>query len=450
MSTRRVVLLALLTLGASGGAALVASGDGPCPSVVLLTVDTLRVDRMSVYGYERTTSPHLDRLLRTGALFTEARTVEPLTGPALCAMLTSLHPHESGATRNGLRMRPGMPSLPKLLREQGYRTAAVVSNWTLRDKMTGLAEHFDEYDELLLQKRWFGLVSSEAGADDVTAAAEDWLELHAAEARHRPFFLWVHYIDPHAPYERQRAHLEQLGLGAKRRHLSKSDRYDSEIAHTDRSIGELLERLGELGLTENTLIAFTSDHGESLGEHDYWGHGRHLYETTLRIPMALVWPGRIEAQVVDAAALNLDLSSTIAGLLGLAPPAGFRGFDWTGVLAGKPAPASRVTQHQAHRGAVLSRPDSDVARAEGLLELAVVSDGIKEIVRPKSGQRWLFDLAADPLELTNLAGTRSDPGAGLSLWMEIVDNGLRQSDDLPPEPLDEETIEQLRALGYTE
>jgi arylsulfatase A-like enzyme len=437
-----------LALALASAASLAAAADLPRPNILILTIDTLRADHMSAYGYHRETSPNLDRLMRAGALFTEARTVEPLTAPGLCAMLTSSHPHENGATRNGLRMRAGLPSLPKLLREEGYRTAAIVSNWTLRDKITGLAEHFDDYDEVLKRKRWFGLVSGEAGAESVTKAALRHLERLAVEDR--PFFLWVHYIDPHAPYRKHTAFLDDLGIEKKRGEISKSDRYDTEIAYTDRFVAELLERLEELGLTDDTIIGFTSDHGESLGEHSYWGHGRHLYEPTLHIPMALVWPGRIEPQTVAAPALNIDLAPTIAGLLGLRYPDAFRGFDWTAVFAGAEEPVDRATRHQAHRGAVLSRHDSDALRRAGLLEVGVVQRGYKEIVRIKNGRRWRFDLAGDPAERTNLVQLKSDPTEGLLAWMEAVDSGLLRSDDVRPQQLDDETIKQLRALGYAD
>jgi arylsulfatase A-like enzyme len=450
MRSRRILLVIVATLAVAGATPVVADAEPLRPNVLILTIDTLRADRMSAYGYDRNTSPNLDRLMQDGVLFTQARTVEPLTGPGLCAMLTSSFPHENGATRNGLRMRPGLPSLPKLLQEEGYRTAAIVSNWTLRDKITGLAEHFDHYDAVFKHKRWLGLFSSEAGAEAVTEAALQRLEELAATSADRPFLLWVHYIDPHAPYKRHKAFLDDLGIEKKKGKYSASDRYDTEIAFTDRSIAEVLARLDELGLTDDTLIAFTSDHGESLGEHSYWGHGRHLYEPTLHIPMALTWPGKIEPGSVDAPALNIDLAPTIASLLGLDYPEAFRGYDWSGVFEGEAPPLDRATQHQAHRGAVLSRHDSDVARRAGLLEVGVVLNGHKEIVRVKSGSRWRFDLRADPGEEINLAAPKSDPTEGLRVWMEFVDAGLRQSDELPTQPLDEETIEQLRALGYAD
>jgi len=419
------------------------------PNVLILTIDTLRVDRLSAYGYERPTSPRLDRVMRAGAIFTQARTVEPLTGPALCAMITSTYPHENGATRNGLRLRAGLDSLPKLLGTAGYRTAAVVSNWTLRDKLTGMGEHFDDYEEVLNHKRWFGLFSGEADGDQVTDRAIEWIEQRAAEEDNGPFLLWVHYVDPHAPYVKHKAYLERLGIPKSRGKLPPSDRYDTEIAFVDEQSGRFLDRFEELGFADGALTIFASDHGESFGEHDYVGHGRHLYEPGLRIPMSVSWPGRIEPREISAPASNIDLAPTIAGLLGIEFPETFRGFDWSAVLEGADPPADRATRHEAHRGAVLGRHDSDAARRAGLLEVGVVSGGVKDILR-KGSIRRRFDLTADPAELINLAEPQSDPTGDLRAWIERVDSGLQDADRSPAQELDDETIERLRALGYAD
>ncbi len=428
-----------------------ASAPGPArPNVLLLTVDTLRADRLSSYGYSRATSPNLDRLIAAGAKFSQARTVEPLTGPAVCSMMTSRYPHEHGASRNGLRMRPGLDSLPVLLRASGYRTAAFVANWTLKDKVTGLGEHFDEYEMVLKRKRWMGLFSSEATAEDVTQVAIDWLEAHVESDDSRPFLLWVHYVEPHAPYRSQERYRRALGLPGQGE-LSPSDRYDTEVAEADHASGVLLARLSALALDSRTLIVFTSDHGESLGEHNYWGHGRQLHEPGLRIPLSVTWPDRVRPQSIDAPALNLDLAPTIAGLLGLERPAGFAGYDWSGTLLGSDVPpADRLTEHQAHKGVVLSGHDSDLARRSGLLEIAVIQRGLKEIYRLKNGRYRMFDLNADPLELAAVAAGAGGPSERLQQWERVVESGLEGLDADVPSPLDEESVERLRALGYTD
>ena len=422
---------------------------GRAPNVLLITVDTLRQDRLSGYGYSRPTSPHLDRLLVESARFTEARTVEPLTNPAVSSMLTSLHPHEHGATRNGLRIRPRLPSLPKTLASRGYSTAAFVANWTLKDRLSGMAEHFQDYREVFTRKRWLGLMSDEATARDVNAEAFAWLEPRAG--RRRPFFAWVHYVEPHAPYRYQQEHAGRLGLG-RERDTTRSDRYDTEIAFADAAAGELLDWIeARPEVARRTVVIFASDHGESLGEHDYWGHGRNLYEPNLRVPLGVVWPGRLRPATIDAPATLLDVAPTVLGLLGLEVTASLRGHDWSGVLAGDaPPPADRRTHYQAHKGAVLQAQDSRVARRAGLLEIGILEDGKKEVLRIQNGREHrLHDLAADPTEVHDLAAGNDEPSDPLGAWRDEVEHGLATAPDLPPVEVDEESAAKLKALGYT-
>jgi arylsulfatase A-like enzyme len=419
------------------------------PNVVILTIDTLRADHLSSYGYRRPTTPNIDRLLAAGARFTEARTVEPLTTPALGAMLTSLYPHEHGATRNGMRLRPGLPSLARTLRERGYHSAAFVGNWTLKDRLSGFAEHFERYEEVFTRKRWLGLFKDEATAEDLTDAALAWLA--GIRKQHGPFLLWVHYVDPHAPYRLHEEVAAQLGL-AGRNGLSKADRYDSEIAFADRHLGRLLAAFdADPELRANTLFVFAGDHGESLGEHGDWGHGRNLYEPALHIPFGIAWAGHVRAgAAIDAPAMNLDVPPTVLGLLGLPAPAGFRGFDWTAVLEGA-APTrearERVTAFEAHRGAVLPSREAAEARRNGLLAVGVMSGGRKAILRMAEGKSALFDLAGDPLE------TRALPpdlqlARRLAAWLVEVRRGLAAANRLPPGAIGPEDAARLRALGY--
>ncbi|MEM1201932.1 MAG: sulfatase-like hydrolase/transferase [Acidobacteriota bacterium] len=417
------------------------------PDIVLVTVDTLRFDRMSGNGYARPTSPYVDALTRRGAQFTQARTVEPLTAPALASMLTSRHPQDHGATRNGLPMRAGLDSLARTLGKRGYRTAAFVGNWTLRDELTGLGEHFDVYNEVFSRKRWFGLMFGEATAEHLNSEALGWLGEHRKTSPTTPVFLWVHYVEPHAPYRFHRQFAGRLGLH--RRTADASDRYDTEIAFVDEQVGYLLAEFQQ-GMNSDVppLVIFTADHGESLGEHDYWGHGRHLYEATLHIPWAMSWQGRLAPQKVDGLASILDLAPTVLGLVGLRVPESFQGFDWSEILrSGGEAPEGRITYHQAHRGAV-SNPGPQ-SRRRGLLEVGVVSADGKEILRIKGQhRRQRFDLGADPTELESLVDERSKPSAELAAWLETVRQGLAASDDLAAPVLDGEALERLRALGY--
>ena len=441
-----LIVLALIPIAAHG-----ATGDPDrvFPNVMIVSIDTLRADHVSAYGYSRSTTPNLDVLISDGVRFDRARTIEPLTGPALVSMLTSIHPHEHGASRNGLRMRSGLASLPKALQTNGYQTVAYVGNWTLRDKLSGLAEHFESYNEVLTRARWWGLVRREADAEDLTDSAIEWLESNAGGTSVQPFFMWVHYVEPHAPYRLHRDYLEQLDLSPSD-NLTPENKYDTEIAFVDASIGRLLDFMDGAKLDENTIVVFVSDHGESLGEHGYWGHGRHLFEATLRIPMSITWKGQLRPGSIEAPSLIIDLAPTILGLIEEEGPSSFEGFDWTGVFSGDAAPMDRPTLYQAHRGAVMSKHESDLARRSGLLEVGIIHDEKKEVFHVGKNRRQFYDLAADPLELQDLSEKKETPTEGLMTWMRTVFDGLVAVEDSPPEPLDEESVEVLRSLGYVD
>lgn len=443
------VVLACTLLSASNGAPRTVS-RGALPDILLVSVDTLRADHLSIHGYERKTSPTIDRLMAGGAIFDQARTVEPLTAPALVSMLTSMAPHEHGASRNGLRMRPGLPSLPKALEAAGYDTAAILGNWTLRDKLTHLGEHFQKYDLVLNRRRWFGLVRGEATAEDLNERTLAFLESRVSAAEDRkPLFLWVHYTEPHAPYRLWRDDADSIGLP--QNNLTKLDRYDSEIRFVDRQIGDLLDSLARGDHLQDPIVVFTSDHGESLGEHNYWGHGRNLYEPGLHIPMSITWQGHVKPMRLPGPALNTDLAPTLLSLAGLPVPERFSGYDWAPVLVGGgEQPLDRVTTYQAHKGAVISNHSSEMARQSGLLEVGRIEGPDKEVFRIGNNRRRLFNLSRDPQETRNLSSRREDPTESLVGWMESVYDSLRTFEDMPPETLDQESIEQLKSLGYAD
>lgn len=413
-------------------------------AVLIVTVDALRADRLSGYGYERETSPAIDAIFDEGVRFSSARTVEPLTGPAMCSMITGLEPHAHGAARNGLQIRKDLDSLPKELSKRGWQTVAFISNWTLKDNITQLGEHFDEYGEVFTRRRWFGLLNSEATAEDVTDEALEW----ASDRRDStaPFFLWVHYVEPHAPYRFHSEFAERLGITE--RDPKRSDRYDTEVAAVDHAIDRLIDGLESHVARDELIVVFAADHGESLGEHNYWGHGRYLYEPSLRIPLGMRWKGTVEQRVIDHQATILDIAPTILGLLDMDVPATFAGIDWTGAARGGALPPERAVCYQAHKGAVHGEHDDDRKRSKGLLSVGIVDGDRKEILRVKNNTHMLFDLGADPGELANLVIENGPAGDPLLECLGTVSEGLGALDRLTAKKLDDETIEQLKALGY--
>jgi arylsulfatase A-like enzyme len=314
-----------------------------------------------------------------------------------------------------------------------------------------MADHFDHFEEVLTKARWMGMVKREATAEDLNKVALEWFEEQIEGDTSRTVFLWVHYVEPHAPYVLQRDFMNQIGASPDDNNYSDSNKYDTEIAYVDFQISELLEAVEDLAPMENTMVLFVSDHGESLGEHGYWGHGRHLYEPTLHIPMGITWPGHIESKVVEAPALIIDLAPTVVGLLGIEVPHFFQGMDWSEVFAGAASePHDRVTLYQAHRGSVGAKEDQTKVREKGLLEVARLEGGKKEILRVTNGRRRLFDLRSDPGELENTVSEQSGISEGLQIWLDRVEAGLILADELPPPSLSDEDMDALRALGYLE
>lgn len=182
-----LVTVCMLVLGAPNASA---------PNVVFLSVDTLRADHLGCYGYGRNTSPHLDRLAAQGRLFEDCVTEVPLTNPAFCAMQTSQIPRTLGAFRNGLPLGNDTPTVAEQFQLAGYQTFCVQSNWTLRAKLSGLARGYEVYEDHFTNKRW-GFFKNERYADEVTEIALEQLSQRDAS---KPFFCWIHYSDPHAPY----------------------------------------------------------------------------------------------------------------------------------------------------------------------------------------------------------------------------------------------------------
>ncbi len=417
---------------------------GETPNIILIVVDTLRVDRVGAFGFPSKATPHLDAFLKKGVLFTDARTSEPLTAPSMISVMTSLYPHEHGASRNGLRMYPNQLSFPRIIMSMGYHTSAIVGNWTLRDGLTGFAEHFDQYNEMLKRKRWFGLIGAESTALDITESGLSYLK---KQKEGKPFFLWLHYADPHAPYKAHKEHAEQLGLTKKEaRSPSKVQRYDMEVAFTDESIGHFLEELPKYADMKKTVVVFISDHGENLGEHGIVGHGRHLYEEALRVPLAVVWEGRIEPRTISEPSVLLDIAPTLLGLMSKHIPSNFRGYDWSGALLGRESTEpSRTTYYQAHRG--VAHRGAKRSRQRGLLEVAVLKDGVKESFRVKNLAHKSFDLKVDPHELASLVAKKSGFSEALKKWALDVEEGLHKAMDRPSN-LTESDVEMLRSLGY--
>jgi arylsulfatase len=272
------------------------------PNVIVLTVDTLRPDRLSFSGHPRETSPYIDRLARDSVLFENAVTPETLTQPSTASMWTSRYPHQIGVVDNLFELADGYVTLAEILRDASYNTAAFVSNYVLIRELSNLQQGFDLYDDWVDERLIFG---AERRARHTIDQVVDWLRKEPEQ----PFFLWVHLMDPHGPYDppppfderfrRDQSAPRPLERGQIPKYQFRGsvdphfyiDRYDGEIAYADHEIGRLLALLREFDLYDDALLIFHSDHGEYLGEHGiYFRHGIHVHEDSLRIPLLLKLP----------------------------------------------------------------------------------------------------------------------------------------------------------------
>jgi arylsulfatase A-like enzyme len=427
----------------------------PPRHLVLVVVDTLRQDRNGCYGHPRATTPALDALAAEGVVFENAYTVSPWTLPSMASMFTGLYPARHGVSAFREMLPADAPTLPEILAGHGFTTAAVVSNVLLKREY-GFARGFERFDES--QATGHRNVST----DPVTDFAGDWLA-RMAESGER-FFLFVHYFDPHYRYQRH----EMFGWssdGAGRLHGGEAiqalrelappptpeevgflvDCYDEEIAWTDRGLRRLLRQLDDLGLADETLVVFTSDHGEEFLSHGWIGHTNSLYDELMRVPLVVRdprHPARIERRPASVA----GLAPTVLDLLGLGAGGGvpFQGESFAGGVTGVAAEWSddMLLDVDFHPGS--DRNEDKRATLQGLLR-----DDWKVIRDTTTGELSLFHLATDPRELRDRAGDEPDRLRALAAELDAR-TADASSGALVPDTLevDESQHERLRALGY--
>jgi arylsulfatase A-like enzyme len=406
------------------------------PDVFIVSVDTLRADRLGCYGYVHPTSPQIDRFAKDALLYEDCVAEVPLTSPSFGAMLTSRYPRMNGAARNGLPLPPGVPTITEQFKAAGYQTICVTSNWTLKADLSGLQRGFDVYDDGFKDKRW-GFMIAERFGDDVTKST---LKLLAERDASKPLFAWIHYSDPHAPYK---FHDEFNPAGTPLRKLDEvaatRARYDSEVAYTDSEIGKLLEALPK----ENAIVVFVADHGESLHEHDYLGHGRRIYHDNIHVPFIVrapnLEPGRSKAPV-----RLVDVAPTLLALAGLPPLKDAMGLD----LTKQAPPAERARVVETYGGAVPGVPGAKAVMASRPPMRQSVIKGEWKLILGGPGPE-LFNLKDDPGELKNLFDAEKNRveelRALIQEWDEKTPKGTAESAEL-----NKEDVDALKSLGYVE
>jgi len=280
-------------------------------NVILISIDTLRADALGCYGGDIAPTPNIDRLADGGTLFTECKTPVPLTLPSHTTMLTGVYPPGHGVRYNDVSVPADLVFLPEILSEHGYSTAGIIGGFPL-DDVFGFNQGFDYYDDNFTRGRGTSLTRFETPAGVLVPRCKKWL----AENEKKPFFLFVHFYDPHKPY-----------TPPKEFYLPYKDRpYFGEVASVDEAIGTIIETLERGGLADNTLVILTADHGEALGEHGELTHGFFVYEATQHVPLIFYCPGLIpQGREVEGAISVADICPTVLDILGIDLPESVQG-----------------------------------------------------------------------------------------------------------------------------
>jgi arylsulfatase A-like enzyme len=422
------------------------------PHVVIVSIDTLRADHISGYGYGRPTTPALDRFMREGVAFLAASTPTPTTAPAHASLLTATYPRTHGVLKNGLALDPRPPTLAEALRAQGYRTGAVVSAFPVARRF-GLARGFEHYDDAFDAEyasidtpEWEGMRVEEPfdrRADATTDRALAWLE----QNDRRPWFLWVHYYDVHAPYD------PPPGYRPLFRDSARSDRlgreiaaYDAEARFVDDQLARLVAHIDRAFGAENVLLVVVTDHGEGLMDHGWMAHGVHLYEELVRVALVFRWPTHLPAGTRAYAPVSLiDVAPTVLALVG-SPSSGLAadGIDLTPLLHGRAPEGSRPIFFERRLYETRDR-----SRVPAIGPMRAVRDGRwKYVEAPEQDVAELFDLTVDPGETRNVAPAERPTADRLAA---LLRDRYATPTPLPAnKAVSRDDAARLRALGYVE
>ena len=454
MRSRMAILLVL-----SWGAVALTGCGAPTqpPRVVLISIDTCRADHLSAYGYARDTTPRLAALAAAGVRFENAYVQVPDTTPSHATLLTSQYPFHHGAA-NGVPLGPAFVTLAEILQGAGFRTGAFVSGWTMTARASGLAQGFEVYDDTLNQAGTTSAKINERGAKDTTSRALGWLDGVADE----PFLLFVHYFDPHAvyhppsPYDTMfRSETAPVAIppneipgyariGTETDLGTYVDRYDGELRYVDDQIARLLVALEDRGILDDTLVVVTADHGEAFGEHDgrYFNHGFDLYDPALHVPLILAYPGRIRAGTnVDGIAQSVDVVPTVLDLLGVESSSGLAGHSLVPAIEGGQPTGNASTLARTTK--TLTYPHLKIER--DIHDLFSLRTEDWKLIESDAGAVEVYDLVADPGEQRNVAADLPDERERMRRLLQdaLADIGVA-------ERASDETLEQLRSLGYVQ
>jgi arylsulfatase A-like enzyme/tetratricopeptide (TPR) repeat protein len=391
-------------------------------NVLLVTLDTTRADRVGAYGYPKAETPVLDSLARGGVRFANAYCSTPLTLPSHCSILTGTYPLRHKVRNNGAYyLADEAVTLAERLKENGYATSAFVASFNT-DSRFGLGQGFDVYDDRFGDDEMLKTFRSERTADKVADAFLAWLGARSPER----FFSWVHFFDPHAPYEPPPPYKERFA----------GDPYDGEIAFMDHELGRIIERLRATGVLDSTLIVVAGDHGESLGEKGESNHGIFIYEAAMKVPLILSASGNLPRGLVVNARVRLnDIMPTVLDALKIPVNPEVQGESLLPFIDGKKSENLTCYLESFYP-----------TETFGWSELIGIVDGDWKFIRAPRSE--IYDLKKDPKEEKDLASREARTAALLNRKLDEVIRTYVSNAEPGRRTLTGDEEDRLRSLGY--
>lgn len=396
----------------------------PRKNLVLILIDTIRADRLGVYGYDRDTSPKIDAWAKEATVFEHAYSHAPWTAPSVASIMTSMVPRDHGLVDWDMKLDAQHLTLAEHLQGEGYQTMAAISHVVFREAL-GFQQGFDEYDTTALD---LGHPEKAVSSKVVTDVAIQQLE---GRRGNQPFFLWAHYFDPHFQYTAHKGlTFPRRNPRSKRRVDAWSDTYDSEVKWTDRHVGRLLDYLDRQGLMEDSVVVLVGDHGEEFGDHGGERHSVQLFDEVVRVPFILRAPGVKGGRIAQTIPTS-DLGPTVLPLMGVDTPSSFDG-------AAVP-----------NQGGQLHMADSRPVILE-TIRFADKRGWVQwpwKLVQDREKNRLtLYDLNQDPKERRDMGADHPEIRNALLEKIDAHYSGGRKA--APSRELSDEELEQLKALGY--
>jgi choline-sulfatase len=434
------------------------SPDTSRPNVLLVTLDTVRADHCSLYGYERDTTPNLRRIATRSAVFETAYAPMATTGPSHATMFTSLYPRTHGFLKNGYVLDEDLTTLAEVLHGQTYHTAAVVGSYAVSSRF-GFSQGFDCFDDDFESdgrgkpgRNWEGIEVEgyfDRDGSHVTDRAIRWVS--EEWDRSRPFVLWAHYFDAHSPYvpAPEFRNLFTSNQDEPESLASKVAAYDEEILEVDHAVGRLVDFLEASNLIGSTLLIVVGDHGEGLMQHGHMEHGLQLYEEAVRVPLVMSWPGHLgPPRILRESVEILDIMPTVLEMVG-ASTAGLS-------IQGRSLKSNIVDDEPLDpQHPVFIERRFYEAGPVGTFDVsgekfAVRSGRWKFIVAPEEGTAELYDLLNDSGETVNVAQGHAEVSGRLrkliDRWYTVNTPDVTMSGN----NANDDDLDGLKALGYVD